>query len=255
MKTYKIVLAYDGTDFKGWQRQPADRTVQGTVEAALLRITGKTVAVTASGRTDAGVHALAQVAGFRGRISLDEVTLLRALNAVLPPDVRILSLETAPPGFHPRRSARSKTYIYRIVTAPVISPFDYRYALHWPHRLNVAAMRRAAALFVREGDFSAFSSNRDRRPVRRITRSEIRRRGDELIYTVEGRGFLRYMVRTMVGTLLDVGRGRYPAERLEEAFRTGDRSLAGPTVPALGLCLVRVIYEDASSGSIEKPIT
>lgn len=249
MKVFKLVVAYDGTDFRGWQRQPAGRTVQGALEDALLRVTQKRVAVHGAGRTDAGVHAAGQAASFRAALKLDEADLFRALNAVLPDDVRVLSLTPAPPDFHARRSAVSKTYEYRVVTSRLISPFDFRFALHVPQRLNVAAMRRAASLFVREADFSAFTSNHDYDPVRRVTRSELRRRGDVIVFAIEANGFLQYMVRTIVGTLLEVGRGKLPPEAVETIFAVRDRGLAGPTAPAKGLCLVRVDYpaEDGPS--------
>lgn len=242
MKNYRLVIGYDGTDFRGWQRQPDGRTVQGVLEEAVFKITRKRTVVHGAGRTDAGVHALGQVAGFRGVFKLTDEVLFRALNAVLPADVRVFSLVEAPPGFHARRSARSKLYRYRIVHSPQASPLDRRYVLHWPYPLKLGAMREAARLFVRTADFSAFSSNRDRSPVRTVTRSELRRSGDEIVYTVEGQGFLRYMVRTIVGTLLEVGRGRIRPADIEEIFGTGDRSLAGPTAPARGLTLVRVDY-------------
>jgi tRNA pseudouridine38-40 synthase len=185
---------------------------------------------------------MAQVASFRVTTRLRDADLLRALNAVLPWDVRMLGLEEAAEGFHARKSARSKVYRYRIVLAPRISPFDFRYALHWPYPLDVGAMRRAAALFVRRADFTAFSSNRERRPVRTVRRSEIRKRGDELVYTIEAEGFLRYMVRTIVGTLLEVGRGKLAPGDIDRIFRRKERLLAGATAPAKGLCLVRVDY-------------
>ena len=242
MKNYRIVLGYDGTDFRGWQRQPDGRTVQGVLEEAVFKVTRKRTVVHGAGRTDAGVHALGQVAGFRGAFTLSDVVLLRALNAVLPEDVRVFRLEEAPPGFHARKSARSKLYRYRIVHAPQASPLDRRYVLHWPYPLDVRAMRQAARMFVRRDDFTAFSSNRDRTPVRTVRRSELRRTGPELVYTIEAEGFLRYMVRTIVGTLLEVGRGRLRPEQVEDIFRGGDRALAGPTAAAKGLTLVRVDY-------------
>ena len=242
MKNYKIVLAYDGTDFNGWQRQPAGRTVQGVVEEAVRKITQKKTVVHGAGRTDAGVHALGQVASFRGAFRLVDSDLFRALNAVLPADVRIFSLEEAPDGFHPRKSARSKLYRYRIVHAPQVSPLDRRYVLHWPYPLDLRAMRKAARMFVRTDDFTAFSSNRDRSPVRTVRRSELRKTGPEIVYTIEAEGFLRYMVRTIVGTLIEVGRGRIPPAQVEEIFRRRDRTLAGPTAAAKGLTLVRVDY-------------
>ena len=242
MKNYRLVIGYDGTDFRGWQRQPDGRTVQGVLEEAVFKVTRKRTVVHGAGRTDAGVHALGQVAGFRGVFKLTDEVLFRALNAVLPADVRVFSLGEAPPGFHARRSARSKLYRYRIVHAPQASPLDRRYVLHWPYPLKLGAMREAARLFVRTADFTAFSSNRDRSPVRTVTRSELRRSGDEIVYTVEAQGFLRYMVRTIVGTLLEVGRGRIRPADIEEIFGNRDRSLAGPTAPARGLTLVRVDY-------------
>jgi tRNA pseudouridine38-40 synthase len=242
MRNYRIVLGYDGTDFRGWQRQPDARTVQGVLEEAVRKVTRKKVVVHGAGRTDAGVHALGQAASFRGAFKLTDEVLLRALNAVLPADVRVFSLEEAPPGFHARKSARSKVYRYRIALAPQPNPLDRRFVLHWPYPLKVGRMREAARLFVRAADFTAFSSNRDRSPVRTVTRSELRRSGGEIVYTIEAQGFLRYMVRTIVGTLLEVGRGRLRPEDLERIFRGKDRSLAGATAPAKGLTLVRVDY-------------
>lgn len=242
MKNYRLVIGYDGTDFRGWQRQPDSRTVQGVLEEAVFKVTRKRTVVHGAGRTDAGVHALGQVASIRGVFKLTDEVLFRALNAVLPADIRVFSLGEAPPGFHARRSARSKLYRYRIVHAPQASPLDRRYVLHWPYPLKLGAMREAARLFVRTADFTAFSSNRDRSPVRTVTRSELRRSGDEIVYTVEAQGFLRYMVRTIVGTLLEVGRGRIRPADIEAIFGNRDRSLAGPTAPARGLTLVRVDY-------------
>lgn len=238
----KLLIAYDGTDFHGWQRQPRKRTVQGEIEDALARIAGRRTAVHGAGRTDAGVHALAQAASFRAELRLKPPTLLKALNAVLPRDVRVLSAARVSDSFHARSSARSKIYRYRIYRRPVLPPFLARYVLHWPHPLDEGAMERAARLFVRRADFSAFSSNRLLRPVRRVVRSEIRRRGPELVYTVEAEGFLRSMVRAMVGTLLEVGRGRLRPEELEALFKGKRRTLSSPTVPARGLWLVRVVY-------------
>ncbi len=242
MQNYKLVLAYDGTDFRGWQRQPEERTVQGAVEAAIFKITRKKATVHGAGRTDAGVHALGQVANFGSATRLAEGDLFRALNAVLPWDVRILSLERVPPEFHARKCAKSKVYQYRIIHARQVNPFDFRYTLHWPYPLDLRAMRAAASLFVRRADFTAFSSNRERNPVRTVRRSEIRKKGDEVVYAIEARGFLRYMVRTVVGTLLEIGSGKTRPEEVDEIFRRKERLLAGPTAPAKGLCLIRVDY-------------
>jgi len=242
---YKLILSYDGTDFCGWQRQPESRTVQGVLEDALAKIAGKAISVAGAGRTDADVHALGQVASFRADLRLERDELQRALNALLPGDVRVLSVRRAPSDFHARKSARSKVYRYRIINSRWVSPFLVRYVLHWPGPLDISKMSAAACLFVREADFTAFSSNRLLHPVRRVFRSEIGAKGKEIVYTIEADGFLRYMVRTIVGTLLEVGRGKMEPRQVEQIFRQPRRSLAGPTAPAKGLCLVKVVYESA----------
>ncbi len=242
MQNFRLILSYDGTDFCGWQRQPNERTVQGVLEDALAKLTKKTISVNGAGRTDAGVHALAQVASFRASLSMKNDVLLRALNSLLPADVRVTSVGRARPDFHARIMAKSKIYRYRILNAGVVSPFLQRYVLHWPWKLNLARMREAARLFVREADFGPFSSNRLLNPVRTVVRSSLRKSGDEIVYTIEADGFLRYMVRTIVGTLLEVGRGRIAPDEIERIFRSNKRSLASPTAPAKGLCLIKVKY-------------
>jgi len=239
---YKAVLAYDGTDFKGWQRQPGERTVQGAFEEAIFKITGAHSPAHGAGRTDAGVHAEGQIASFKTKAALSDEDLFRALNAVLPRDVMIISLERADPGFHARKSALSKIYRYRIFNSRKVSPFLIRFVHPYAGRLDVRAMQKAAPLFVRKADFNPFSSNRDLHPVRNLTRLEVRRKGPEILITVEADGFLRYMVRTIAGTLLEVGRGRMQAGDIETVFREKRRSLAGPTAPARGLSLVKVEY-------------
>jgi len=247
---YKLVISYDGTGYHGWQRQPQKKTIQGALETALAKVSKRNIPIIGAGRTDAGVHAEGQVAHFRARLTLNEEEIRRAMNSLLPRDIRIVSVERAVPSFHARKDALSKVYRYRIINSPEISPFLTRYALHWPPPLDVEAMGRAAALFVRKADFTSFSSNRLLHPVREVFRSEIRRQGREIIYTVEANGFLRYMVRTMAGTLLEVGKGRQPPEIIEELFARKRRSLQSPTAPAHGLCLVRVNY-----GPRLKPMT
>jgi tRNA pseudouridine38-40 synthase len=239
---YKLVLSYDGTGFSGWQLQPRHRTVQGVLEEALAKVCGKRVTVIGAGRTDAGVHALAQVAGFKADLRLTTAKLCRALNALLPGDVRVVSAVKAAPDFHPRRAAKSKVYRYRIFHARDISPFDTRYVLYWPYPLDINKMKAAARLFVRRADFNPFSSNKELNPVRVVMRSEIRRNGKEIHYVVEANGFLRHMVRAMVGTLLEVGRDRVAPEQIEELFRGKRRTLASPTAPAKGLALIKVKY-------------
>ncbi len=242
MRVTKLVLSYDGTDFCGWQRQPDERTVQGVVEDALARISGRRIAVVGAGRTDAGVHAQGQVASFKSELRLTKEELRRALNALLPDDVRVLSAQPAPPGFDARKSARSKIYRYRIFNRPRISPFVFRYALHWTGNLDLEKMAEAAGRFRRKADFSAFSSNRLLHPVRQVSRSELRKKGPEIIYTIEADGFLRYMVRTIVGTLLEVGRGKVEPRAVDDFFILKRRSLRSPTAPAKGLCLMKVFY-------------
>ncbi len=242
MNNFKIVLCYDGTDFCGWQRQPDERTVQGTLEEALFTITRKKITVNCAGRTDAGVHAFGQVADFKINLRLKNKDLVRALNALLPDDIRVLNLRRAAPAFHARKMAKSKVYQYRILNARNMSPFLQRYVLYWPWPLNLALMKRAARLFARKADFSAFSSNRLLHPVREVLRSGVHRRGNEIIFTIEAKGFLRYMVRTIVGTLLEVGRGRISPDEIEKLFRNKKRSLASPTAPAKGLALIKVKY-------------
>lgn len=239
---FKLTIAYDGTDFRGWQRQPTGRTIQGELEKAVERLAGGKITIHGAGRTDAGVHAQAQVAGFTAALRLEHDALQRALNALLPPAIRVLAVDKVGPSFHARKSAKSKVYQYRIALGRLVSPFDLRFVHHHPRPLNAARMRKAARLFVRRADFSAFSSNRELNPIRRVTRSELRKKGQELIYTIEASGFLRYMVRTIVGTLIEVGRGRFTVEDVERLFKETHRTLASPTAPAKGLCLLRVDY-------------
>ncbi|MBN1274483.1 MAG: tRNA pseudouridine(38-40) synthase TruA [Candidatus Aminicenantes bacterium] len=241
--TYKLVVCYDGTDFHGWQRQPEKKTIQGVLEKALQKITGEKIPVIGAGRTDAGVHALGQTAHFRGNITLEAHDLFKALNANLPQAVRVLSAVKAEDGFHARKNALSKVYRYRIFNGTDISPFNIRYVLQWYGALDVKAMEKAAKLFVRTADFSAFSSNRFLYPVRKVIHSSIRRQGKEIIYTVEATGFLRYMVRSMAGTLIEIGRGKEKPDLIDFLFETKKRTTSSPTAPAKGLCLMKVNYQ------------
>lgn len=237
-----LTLSYDGTDFHGWQRQPQGRTIQGVIESSLKKISRKKINVTGAGRTDAGVHASEQVANFKAKLKMEEEELFAALNSILPDDVKVTSLKKVDVNFHARKMAKSKVYQYRIFNSPYISPFISRYVLHWSYRLDLDLMKRAASLFVREADFRAFSSDRLLEPVRKVMCSEIEKKGEEIIYKVEANGFLRYMVRTMVGTLLEVGRGKMQPEKIDEIFREKKRTLFSPTAPAKGLCLIKVNY-------------
>jgi len=241
-QNYHILICYDGTDYFGWQRQPEKKTIQGLLENALTKIASRPIPIIGAGRTDAGVHALAQSAHFKANLKLEDEELIQAINGNLPKDIRITSLQKTTPDFHARKSARSKTYQYRIVQSPSISPFLLRYTLHRPSLLDIKKMKDAAALFVREADFTPFSSNRLLNPVRTITRSEIFSKNDEIIYTVEAKGFLRYMVRSIVGTLLEVGKGKILPQAVEDLFEKKIRTLSSPTAPPQGLCLIKVIY-------------
>jgi tRNA pseudouridine38-40 synthase len=242
LQNYKIVLSYDGTDYHGWQRQPKKRTIQGMIEGALSKIAQKKIAVVGAGRTDAGVHAQGQVANFKAAFKIAEAELLNGLNALLPDDIRVTDLEKVPLDFDARRNARRKIYQYRIWHSRKINPFVFRYVLHWPYPFDLKPMRDAARRFQRIGDFSGFSSNRLLHPVRNVARSELHKKGDEIVFTIEASGFLRYMVRTIVGTILEVGRGRISPEAVEEIFKDKKRTLASPTAPAKGLCLVKILY-------------
>ncbi len=247
MPTYKLVLSYDGTDFHGWQRQAALRTVQGTIEGALNKLTGQTINIVGAGRTDAGVHARGQVAHFKARLSLRDDDLFRALNALLPWDVRVVSLRRVPAHFHARKLALSKIYEYRILNSWRVSPFLFRYVLPWPYPLNIEKMKEAAKQFMGDNDFSSFTPDPTSNPIRRIYRTELNKRGSMIIYRVEADGFLRYMVRTIVGTLLEVGRGKLSLSEVASFLTPQNGQRAGPVAPAKGLCLVRVIYELKSS--------
>lgn len=253
---WKITLAYDGTDFRGWQVQPGLPTIQGLVAEAIDRITGERTLPQGSGRTDAGVHALAQVASFPLAATIPPENLQRALNRALPASIRILSAEVAPPEFHARHSARSKWYEYRIFRGELCPPWiaRYVYALNWP--LDLDALHAAAEVFVGKHDFSSFAASdpdageraaetagEDREGnLREIYASSWSRKDDLLIYRVHGNGFLHHMVRNLVGTMLDAGRGQICAGDLPAILAAHDRSAAGPTAPARGLFLLRVHY-------------
>ena len=249
MRTLRLTLAYDGTRYAGWQRQRngSPRTIQAAVERALRRIVGERVSVVASGRTDAGAHALAQVAHARLRAATPSDRLFRALNHLLPPDIAVLRLDEAPPGFHAQRHAIRKLYRYRMFTGPVVPPFIRPYVHQVRAPLNLALMRREAAALRGRRDFRAFAraSGEGRvSTVRRITRIALRRRGPELQLEVEGTGFLHAMVRSIAGTLIDIGRGRFAPGTIRRMLATGNRALAGITAPAKGLALVSVAYKN-----------
>ena len=279
LQNWKLTLAYDGTEFRGWQVQPGELTVQGELQAALGRITGESPLPQGSGRTDAGVHALGQVASFALAAPIPAENLQRALNRTLPAAIRILETRTAPSTFHARHSAVAKSYEYRVFREAICPPFLARYVYACPWPMDVEALQRSARLFEGEHDFMSFAAtdpeqvNRgydpaaesDTRPlpregfqaeppmaatVRRIFSSGWEERqceaGALLVYHVRGSGFLHHMVRNLVGTMLDVGRGRLEAGALHEILAARNRAAAGPTAPARGLFLHSVEYDEGS---------
>ena len=250
MRNLKLILSYDGADFSGWQVQPDATTVQGTLANGIGRITGEKVLPQGSGRTDAGVHALAQVVTFVTESSVPTENFLKAMNDVLPASVRVLSITEAPPEFHARHSAHAKTYRYRIYRESICPPFLARYVWHYPYPLDEDAMAGAAARVVGEHDFTSFAAvdperSREDAPasnVRTIFSSAWTRGKDELVYTVRGSGFLHHMVRNLVGTFILVGKGTLKVEDITQILEARKRSEAGATAPARGLYLVNVEY-------------
>ncbi len=254
MRYFKLTIAYDGTDFHGWQIQAEKPTIQGEIVSVLKRLTQEHVYLHGAGRTDAGVHALGQVGSFRTQSALSAEEFQRALNALLPQAIRIVGSEEVGPDFDARWSARGKIYRYRIYRGKVVPPMIWRYVLHYPFPLDEEAMRDAAARFAGTHDFASFAASsgseeddKERSTEREIFSTELLRTVDneELVFTVRGRSFLRYMVRKMVGTLLDVGRGRLKPDDIDRLYELRDRSKSGPTVPPQGLVMVEVQHEEA----------
>ncbi len=249
MPTYKLLLEYVGTRYAGWQAQPSLPTVQGELASRLSRLFDEEVRVAGAARTDAGVHARGQVASFSASREWDPLRLQTALNRLLPDDIAVLDASFAPEGFHARRSARGRTYRYQIVMGPFLSPFLAPYAYHFRSDLSLAAMAEAAAHLLGEHDFSSFRAAGDvsTTPVKTLTRSEVSLDGSIITYTVEGTSFLQHMVRSIVGTLVEVGRGHHPPSWMGEVLRSRARAAAGPTLPARGLFLEKVLYGKGSA--------
>ncbi len=247
MRRLRLTLEYDGGGFQGWQLQPGQRSVQGALEAALQQVVQAEVRVIGAGRTDAGVHARGQVAHADVPGALAPLALRRALNAVLPADLAVIELREAAPDFHARRDARSKSYVYRILNRAVPSPERRGVTWHIRSRLDLDAMREAAAILRGEHDFAAFRGAHGGAPagestLRTLDRLEVVREGDEVRIVAAGRSFLRHMVRNLAGTLVDVGLGRSSPDDVAAILASRERARAGPTGPPHALCLERVCY-------------
>jgi tRNA pseudouridine38-40 synthase len=242
---FRAIVEYDGTDFAGWQLQPDAVTIQGTLEKALATILGHPVRIEAAGRTDAGVHARGQVVAFETVRPVDPRKLLKSWNALAGPAIAIHELTEARAEFDPRRDAKRRTYEYRVHNAPFGSPFTRRFAWHVHEPLDAEAMNAAATLLVGEHDFSAFqAADCDaENSVREVLESRVTRNGVEVVHRIVATAFLRHMVRAIVGTLVEVGHGERSVADFERVFALRERTQAGPTAPAHGLCLVRVDYD------------
>jgi tRNA pseudouridine38-40 synthase len=252
MTRLRLRLEYEGSGFEGWQLQARGRTIQGTLEAAIREVTGTEARIYAAGRTDAGVHAMDQVCHFDSETSLSPEDLKRALNGVLPEDVGVTEARAAAPDFDSRRDVVRKRYRYRILNRTAPSPLRRGVTWHIRRSLEIPAMRRAAELLVGEHDFSAFRGAPGGPPppestVRKLERLSVDREGDEVRIEAEGRSFVRYMVRNLAGTLVEIGRGQMEPGSIPGILESRDRARAGQTAPARGLCLVRILYGDENS--------
>ena len=253
MRNIRLTIAYDGMDFRGWQRQPEAPTVQEALETRIARITRAAVTLYGSGRTDTGVHAAGQVANFSTECTIPCASLTKALNDILPASIRVREADQVPAEFHARHSAKAKTYRYRILQAPVCPPFLARYVYHHPYPLDCRAMARAARLLEGKHDFTSYAGSDPARKekarrkgsnVRKLFHSRIavRKELQMIVYQVRGSGFLHHMVRNIVGTLLEVGSGKLAPDDVSAILRARDRGKAGATAPASGLWLVSVEY-------------
>jgi len=247
MRRIRITISYDGGDYYGWQVQPDVRTIQAELQEVVGQIEGRRVQMTGSGRTDAGVHALAQVAAFDLVNPIPVENLCRAMNRLLPPAIRVCSAEQVSPEFHPIRDAIAKTYEYRIYRGKICPPFERRYVHHYPYPLDVEQMEELAGAFEGVNDFRAFAASDPsdalgKSKVRTVFSSAVERHGDRLFYRVRGSGFLKHMVRNLVGTLIEVGRGNVQRADIEDWLALRREDKAGRTMPPSGLFLVSVEY-------------
>ena len=255
MRTLKLTLEYDGTDYVGWQIQPNGPSIQAALEAALAQLLGEPVRVTGAGRTDAGVHAAAQVASLRTGKGLPLKAFVAGTNGLLPKDIAVTDAQEMREGFDARRSARGKIYRYRIANRPCRSPLERRFAWEVFRPLDVSAMRAAAAPLLGRHDFSAFRASdcEAKGAVRELRRLEVARDGAAVIVEAEATAFLKHMVRNIVGTLAEVGLGRRAADAIPELLASGDRTRAGATAPPQGLCLIKVFYDEVEEPDVPSP--
>jgi tRNA pseudouridine38-40 synthase len=277
MHNIKLTVAYDGTDFRGWQIQPGQPTIQGLLTDVVRQLTQESLNLQGAGRTDAGVHAWGQVVSFKTRSELAPEEFRRGCNALLPPSIRVREAEEVEPDFHARWAAQAKTYAYSIYRGSIVPPFRWRYVLHVPQALDFAGMAQGARYFEGEHDFTSFSAStgseeedKDQTMIRSIFRSELIDLAgtsgaaaansicdrypcrQEWIYVIRGTSFLRYMVRKLIGTLLQVGRGRLSASEIPQLLAKRDRACSGPTAPPQGLCLQSVEYPDPTASLMGK---
>ncbi|MGQ9617516.1 MAG: tRNA pseudouridine(38-40) synthase TruA [Candidatus Aminicenantia bacterium] len=243
MTNYKVVIQYDGTDYKGWQYQPNQRTIQGEIERVLRIISYENVKVIGAGRTDSGVHAKGQVANFKIELKIAPFSLLRAMNSLLPKDTRIIDVEEVEDDFNARYHSKSKTYVYRIWRGLVVSPFIWRWVYHLPVKLDADKMRIAIKYFEGKNDFRNFTS-RSSSPstIRTIYRAEIEEEGDEIRFIFEGDGFLRYQVRNMVGLLIEIGKGKLEPYIVKELLEKEEVEVNFSSANPCGLCLEKVSF-------------
>ncbi|MDE7251847.1 MAG: tRNA pseudouridine(38-40) synthase TruA [Acetatifactor sp.] len=245
MRNIRLLLQYEGSRYQGWQRQQStDNTIQGKLEVLLSRMCGETITLSGSGRTDAGVHALGQVANFHTECQMPVEEMLAYINRYLPEDIAVVEIAEAPLRFHSRLNAKGKHYEYRVINSAIPDVFRRRYALEMPESLDVEAMRQAAGFLLGEHDFKSFTSAKKgkKSTVRRIDEIAIVKEGNVITFSFRGNGFLHHMIRILMGTLLEVGMGKRAPESMEEILAARDREQAGPLVPAKGLVLVEVYF-------------
>lgn len=245
MRNIKLTIEYDGTNYFGWQIQPKGETIQGVIEERLKKITSEHVHLIGAGRTDSGVHALGQVANFKTNSNIDIFSLKRALNSLLPEDIVIKKVEEVDLGFNARKHAKTKVYEYRILNRETPSVFLRRFTWHIPYKLNLGEIKKATEILIGEHDFSSFRSSGStaKNSIRKIFRAEWKRSRDGLVlFEIEANGFLKQMVRSIVGTLIEVGRGKIDVETFKKILESKDRRKAGPTAPANALILKEVKY-------------